>query len=107
MKEILQNIHTNFSWLNLQSISLIASCIITIILGIIIIPILRRLHVGQVVRDDGPQTHMKKSGTPTMGGIIMLIVIVASSVVIGLSMGYTNMIPVALVTARIWFYRIC
>jgi phospho-N-acetylmuramoyl-pentapeptide-transferase len=107
MKEILQNIHTNFSWLNLQSISLIASCIITSILGIIIIPILRRLHVGQVVRDDGPQTHMKKSGTPTMGGIIMLIVIVASSVVIGLSMGYTNMIPVALVTARIWFYRIC
>ena len=39
-------------------------------------PILKKFKVGQVVRDDGPKEHLKKQGTPTMGGIIMLIVIV-------------------------------
>ncbi len=107
MKEILQNIHTNFMWLNPQSVSLIASCILTIFLGFFIIPILKKLHIGQVVRDDGPQTHLKKTGTPTMGGIIMLIVIVLSSLVIGFVMHYEAMIPVALVTLRIWIYRFC
>lgn len=36
----------------------------------------KKFKVGQVVRDDGPKEHLKKQGTPTMGGIIMLIVIV-------------------------------
>lgn len=45
----------------------------SIILGIIIIPILKKLKVGQIERDDGPQSHLKKQGTPTMGGIIMII----------------------------------
>ncbi len=44
---------------------------ISTILGLIIIPILRRLKVGQIERDDGPQSHLKKQGTPTMGGIII------------------------------------
>ena len=39
-------------------------------------PILKKFKVGQVVRNDGPKEHLKKQGTPTMGGIIMLIVIV-------------------------------
>ena len=52
---------------------LIISFIVSIILGIIIIPILRKLKIGQIERDDGPQSHLKKQGTPTMGGIIMII----------------------------------
>lgn len=52
------------------------SFLITLILGPIIIPLLRRLKIGQSVRDDGPQTHLKKSGTPTMGGIIIFIALV-------------------------------
>lgn len=44
---------------------------VSAILGLIIIPILRRLKVGQIERDDGPQSHLKKQGTPTMGGIII------------------------------------
>ena len=75
---------------------LIASFILTIILGIIIIPILRKHKVGQVVRDDGPKEHLKKSGTPTMGGIIMLIAIIVISVVV--SFKYKGVLPVALVT---------
>lgn len=52
------------------------SFIVAIILGIIIIPILRKLKVGQIERDDGPQSHLKKQGTPTMGGIIMIITMI-------------------------------
>ena len=55
---------------------LIISFIISVILGIIIIPILRKLKVGQIERDDGPQSHLKKQGTPTMGGIIMIVAMI-------------------------------
>jgi len=41
--------------------------------GLIAVPILRRLKIGQTVRDDGPATHLKKTGTPTMGGVIFII----------------------------------
>lgn len=41
--------------------------------GPVIIPVLRKLKVGQTVRNDGPQTHLKKNGTPTMGGLIFLL----------------------------------
>ena len=63
--------------MNTQTLNLIISFIATVILGIIIVPKLRKLKIGQVVRDDGPKSHLKKSGTPTMGGIIMILVIVA------------------------------
>ena len=52
---------------------LLISFFISVILGIIIIPILRKLKVGQIERDDGPQSHLKKQGTPTMGGIIIIL----------------------------------
>lgn len=66
----------------LETSVLIISFIMSIILGIIIIPILRKLKVGQIERDDGPQSHLKKQGTPTMGGIIMIITMII--MVIGL-----------------------
>ena len=59
-----------------ETIILIISFIISIILGTIIIPILKKLKVGQIERDDGPQSHLKKQGTPTMGGIIMIIAMI-------------------------------
>lgn len=46
------------------------SFIISVLMGPIIIPFLKRLKVGQTVREDGPKTHLKKNGTPTMGGIL-------------------------------------
>lgn len=52
---------------------LLISFSISVILGFIIIPILRKLKVGQIERDDGPKSHLKKQGTPTMGGIIIII----------------------------------
>lgn len=49
----------------------------SVILSLIIVPILRKLKVGQIEREEGPKSHLKKQGTPTMGGIIMIIVIIA------------------------------
>ena len=48
---------------------------VSVLASLIIIPILRKLKVGQIERTDGPQSHLKKQGTPTMGGIIMAITI--------------------------------
>lgn len=52
---------------------LLLSFIATVILGIIAIPILRKLKVGQIEREDGPETHLSKQGTPTMGGVILAL----------------------------------
>ncbi len=60
--------------MNIQMLNLIISFVLTLILGFIIVPRLKKLKVGQIVRDDGPKSHLKKNGTPTMGGIIILIV---------------------------------
>lgn len=62
--------------MNTQTLNLIIAFVATFVVGIFVMPILKRFKVGQVVRDDGPKEHLKKQGTPTMGGIIMLIVLV-------------------------------
>ncbi len=49
---------------------------ITLILGPITIPLLKRLNIGQSIREEGPKSHLQKSGTPTMGGIIIFIALV-------------------------------
>ena len=69
---------------SVETDALLASFGITIVLGLIIIPLLKKLHIGQVVREDGPKTHLGKKGTPTMGGIIMLIAIMVVSVGVSL-----------------------
>lgn len=63
--------------MNTQTLNLLIAFIATVILGIFVIPKLKKLKIGQMVRDDGPKTHLKKNGTPTMGGIIMIVVITA------------------------------
>lgn len=62
--------------MNTQTINLVIAFIATLILGIVVVPLLRKLKVEQVVREDGPKSHLKKQGTPVMGGIIMIIVII-------------------------------
>ncbi|MDD2421641.1 MAG: phospho-N-acetylmuramoyl-pentapeptide-transferase [Heliobacteriaceae bacterium] len=46
-----------------------------------LIPVLRRLKFGQNIREDGPQAHMRKSGTPTMGGVMFLLAIPAGALI--------------------------
>lgn len=57
----------------------IISFAISALLGPVVIPFLRRLKVGQTVRDEGPKQHLKKNGTPTMGGILIMIAVVITS----------------------------
>ncbi len=59
--------------LEFQTKILLLSFVITLLLGLIIVPILRKLKVGQIERKDGPESHLKKQGTPTMGGIIIIL----------------------------------
>ena len=59
-----------------EIIYLLISFLCAAILGKLTIPVLRKLKVGQSERLDGPRTHLKKQGTPTMGGIIMIITII-------------------------------
>uniref|UniRef100_B8HUK9 Phospho-N-acetylmuramoyl-pentapeptide-transferase n=1 Tax=Cyanothece sp. (strain PCC 7425 / ATCC 29141) TaxID=395961 RepID=B8HUK9_CYAP4 len=54
------------------ALPLAGSTLITAALGVWVVPLLRRLKTGQVIREDGPQSHLKKSGTPTMGGIFFI-----------------------------------
>ena len=80
--------------------------LLTVILSFIIIPILKKLKVGQMERDDGPESHLKKQGTPTMGGIIITLSMVISWV--GIYLYYTkiriepviakNILPLAIVS---------
>ena len=59
-----------------QGTMIVVSFVITVILSYIIIPILKKVKVGQIEREDGPESHLKKQGTPTMGGIIFMIAII-------------------------------
>lgn len=77
---------------------------ISVVFALVIIPILRRLKVGQIERTYGPQSHLKKQGTPTMGGIIMVLTMVVCTAL--LFMEYkaseplvaSRMIPLVFVT---------
>jgi len=60
--------------------AVLASFVITAVGGPVIIPFLRRLKCGQTVRDDGPSSHLKKDGTPTMGGLLILFGVVVVSI---------------------------
>lgn len=52
---------------------------ISVVLGPLVIPFLRRLKVGQTERTEGPESHLKKNGTPTMGGILFLVSVMITS----------------------------
>ena len=60
-------------------IPVLRSFSISIILCPVVIPFLKRLKFGQYVREDGPRSHLKKAGTPTMGGLIILISVAVTS----------------------------
>ena len=65
-------------------IGLILSIILSLVSGPIAIPLLRKLKFGQNIREEGPESHLKKAGTPTMGGVIFIL----SSVIVMLILGY-------------------
>lgn len=74
------------------AVPVIAAFVFSLMLGPVIIPFLRRLKVGQTERIDGVQSHLKKMGTPTMGGLIFLISTTVTSLFF--VKGYPKIIPV-------------
>lgn len=60
-------------------IPVLLSFLVSVLLGPVIIPFLKRLKAGQTVRDEGPKSHLKKNGTPTMGGILILSAMIVTS----------------------------
>ena len=91
--------------MNFQTVLLLISFGLTVILSLIIIPILRKVKIGQIERDDGPQSHLQKQGTPTMGGIIFMLAITLCTVgtylyykLRGDLDGINNLIPILLLT---------
>ena len=80
-------------------LAIIIAFAISALLCPIIIPFLHKLKFGQQVRDDGPQTHLKKQGTPTMGGLIILCSIIITSIFYIPS--YPKIIPVLFVTVGV------
>ncbi len=77
-------------------LAVITSFVISAILCPIVIPFLHKLKFGQQVRDDGPQAHLKKQGTPTMGGLVILSSIIITSLLY--IRDYPRIIPVLFVT---------
>ena len=70
--------------MSFQTILLLTTFFITIVVALIIIPILKKAKVGQIERDDGPESHLKKQGTPTMGGVMIII-----SMIVGIVIAHT------------------
>ena len=76
----------------------IVSAVVTIALGPVIIPMLRRLKFGQNERSDGPQSHLSKAGTPTMGGMMFIAGILVGT--LAFSLNATELaLPALLATA--------
>ena len=77
-------------------IPVLISFVISVLLGPVIIPFLRKLKMGQTERTEGVQSHLKKAGTPTMGGIIFLIAAVVTALFY--VKDYPSVIPVLFLT---------
>ncbi|OGT35108.1 MAG: phospho-N-acetylmuramoyl-pentapeptide-transferase [Gammaproteobacteria bacterium RIFCSPHIGHO2_12_FULL_37_14] len=69
-----------FQYLTLRAIlSTLTALVMSLTLGPMIIRKLSLYRIGQIIRDDGPQSHLSKAGTPTMGGTLILIAILVST----------------------------
>ena len=77
-------------------LAVITAFIISAVMCPIVIPFLHKLKFGQQVREDGPQAHLKKQGTPTMGGVVILGAIVITSLLY--IRDYPKIIPILFVT---------
>ena len=77
-------------------IPVLIAFVISLVLGPVVIPFLRRLNMGQTERVEGVQSHLKKAGTPTMGGIIILAAVVITSLFY--VKDYPKIIPVLFLT---------
>jgi phospho-N-acetylmuramoyl-pentapeptide-transferase len=83
----LSSLDTGFnvlSYLTVRAVfAMMTALLITLLLGKWIISKLEQYEIGQVIRDDGPETHEEKEGTPTMGGVLILFAFFTSVIIWG------------------------
>lgn len=63
------------------TLTAIIAFVLVMVMGPVLIPFLHKFKFGQTVRDDGPQSHLKKNGTPTMGGVMMMLAILIATLI--------------------------
>ena len=81
------------------TLPLLICALITAALGYWAVPLLQALKMGQIIREDGPQTHLQKAGTPTMGGLFFVpVAVVVALVWSGLVIKAQDFIPVLVVS---------
>jgi phospho-N-acetylmuramoyl-pentapeptide-transferase len=83
LAEYLEQYHSGFNvfqYITLRAVlAVITGLVISFIVGPYMIRRLNRFRIGQTVRDDGPQTHLSKAGTPTMGGALILVAVAVTT----------------------------
>ncbi len=89
--------------ISIMLITLFAGFLFSAIIGPLAIPFLRRMKFGQSIREEGPQSHMKKQGTPTMGGVIFLFSIVISTFGVSIYYGEFTVQSVVLLIVLLGF----
>lgn len=77
-------------------IPVLIAFVLSVIMGPVVIPFLRRLKMGQTERENGVKSHLKKAGTPTMGGVIILASVLVTSLIY--VKDYPKIIPILFVT---------
>ena len=81
-----KDIHPSMSWLRVfdqvtfrTAMAAITAILISLLFGRRMINLLKKLNFGQYIREEGPQTHHSKKGTPTMGGVLIMLSITVST----------------------------
>ena len=83
---LLYPLHTEFSafnvirYLSFRSLAAaLTALLVSFVLGPALIRWLRARHIGQQIRDDGPKSHIDKAGTPTMGGVLIIVAVITAT----------------------------
>ena len=79
-------------------ITILVAFVITAILGPVFIPVLRRIKAGQSIREDGPKAHQTKAGTPTMGGLMIILAVVITCISMTIRQGVGSEMGILLVS---------
>lgn len=88
--------------------TILTGFLITVLLSPIFIPFLRRLKFGQSIRVEGPKSHQKKSGTPTMGGLVILLSVTLATLIMTykFSEAFCRGLFIIICHAWLWITRI-
>lgn len=83
--------------MEINNFAILASFLIVLLMGPVVIPMLERMKFGQTIREEGPRAHLSKSGTPTMGGVMFITGIVIAAAMAGLVKGPYGVVVLSMI----------